>query len=56
MQLSATIHDDVMRLYESAERALLADASPQLERYLAGLKSWVADSLEWPRHSGRYRI
>ena len=56
MQLSATIHDDVMRLYESAELALLTDQNPQLQRYLAGVKSWVAGSLEWHRHSGRYQI
>ena len=56
MQLSATIHDDVMRLYESAEQALLTDQNPQLQRYLAGVKSWVAGSLEWHRHSGRYQI
>lgn len=55
MQLSADIHDDVMRLYEAAEKELLANASPLLKRYLAGVKSWVAGSLEWHRHSGRYQ-
>jgi len=55
MKLSAAIHDDVMRLYEAAEKELLVDASPLLKRFLAGVKSWVAGSLEWHRHSGRYR-
>jgi isopentenyl-diphosphate delta-isomerase type 1 len=55
MKLGAKIHDDVMRLYEAAEKELLACASPLLERYLAGVKSWVAGSLEWHRHSGRYQ-
>jgi hypothetical protein len=54
-QLSAKVHDDVVRLYETAEQQLLANASPLLRRYLAGVKSWVAGSLEWHRHSGRYQ-
>ena len=55
MQLSANVHDDVVRLYETAEQQLLANASPLLKRYLAGVKIWVAGSLEWHRHSGRYQ-
>ncbi|WP_264082381.1 isopentenyl-diphosphate Delta-isomerase [Pseudomonas ekonensis] len=56
MARSAAIHDQVMRQYEDAERTLLADADPLLARYLKGVKSWVAGSLEWHRHSGRYRV
>lgn len=56
MKLSAAIHDDVVRQYEAAEKELLVDASPLLKRYLAGVKSWVAGSLEWHRHSGRYQV
>lgn len=55
MKQSVAIHDEVVRLYEAAEQEVLADASPLLKRYLAGVKNWVAGSLEWHRHSGRYQ-
>ncbi|MGE8067529.1 terpene synthase family protein [Pseudomonas sp. NPDC089569] len=56
MKLSASIHDDVVRLYETTEQALLRDATPLLRRYLTGVRSWMAGSLEWHRYSGRYQV
>lgn len=51
----ADIHDDVMHQYEAVERALLTDATPLLQRYLMGLKAWVAGNLEWHKRSARYQ-
>ncbi|WP_160109283.1 terpene synthase family protein [Pseudomonas izuensis] len=52
----ADIHDDVMRDYEVAEDRLLGNASPLLQRYLKGLKAWIAGNLEWHKHSARYHV
>ncbi|WPC26150.1 family 2 encapsulin nanocompartment cargo protein terpene cyclase [Pseudomonas moraviensis] len=56
MAKSAAVHDEIMHLYESAERALLPHASPRLKRYLRGIKSWLAGNVEWHRSSGRYQV
>lgn len=56
MAQSAAIHDEIMRLYEAAERAVLPNASPSLKRFLRGIKSWLAGSVEWHRTSGRYQV
>lgn len=55
IDMIADIHDDVMLQYEKAERALLIGATPLLQRYLMGLKAWIAGNLEWHKHSARYR-
>ncbi|VEF10239.1 Terpene synthase, metal-binding [Pseudomonas fluorescens] len=56
MMQSAAVHDQIMHLYEAAERAVLPHASPLLKRYLHGIKSWLAGNLEWHRTSGRYQV
>lgn len=56
MAQSAAVHDDIMHLYEAAERAVLPHASQLLQRYLRGLKSWLAGNVEWHRSSGRYQV
>ncbi|PKA67991.1 isopentenyl-diphosphate delta-isomerase [Pseudomonas baetica] len=56
MAQSAAIHNKVMGLYEAAEQAVLPQASPLLQRYLTGLKSWLAGNLEWHRTSARYKL
>ncbi|SEN53817.1 2-methylisoborneol synthase [Pseudomonas sp. ok272] len=55
MTRTASIHDDVVRAYEAAEQRALPAATPELERFLGGLKAWVAGSREWHQHSGRYQ-
>ncbi|HET7332431.1 terpene synthase family protein [Dyella sp.] len=56
MALTADMHDALMREYECAERELLQNATPELARYLSGLRAWMAGNLAWHRTSGRYRI
>ncbi|WP_434768329.1 family 2 encapsulin nanocompartment cargo protein terpene cyclase [Pseudomonas triticicola] len=56
MAQSAAIHDEIMHLYEAAELDVLPNASPLLERYLRGIKSWLAGNVEWHRTSGRYQV
>jgi Terpene synthase family 2, C-terminal metal binding len=58
MRLAAGIHDDIVRAYEQAETDVRHQhsSSPELTRYLAGLRAWVGGSNEWHRSSGRYRV
>ncbi|WP_375123367.1 family 2 encapsulin nanocompartment cargo protein terpene cyclase [Pseudomonas sp. LW8] len=56
MAQSAAVHDDIMHLYEAAEHAVLPHASPLLQCYLRGIKSWLAGNVEWHRSSGRYQV
>jgi len=56
MKQSAAIHDEIMHMYEAAELAVLPHASPLLKRFLHGVKSWLAGSVEWHRTSGRYQV
>lgn len=56
MMQSAAVHDQIMHLYEAAERAVLPHAPPLLKRYLHGIKSWLAGNVEWHRTSGRYQV
>jgi len=56
MQISVSIHDDVVRAFEAQKRQLMTDASPELKRFLAGLHAWIGGSREWHSSSGRYRV
>jgi 2-methylisoborneol synthase len=54
VEISVGIHDDVMRAFEATARELLRDSSPELARFLAGLRAWIGGSREWHARSGRY--
>lgn len=56
MWLAARTHDDIVHRYEIKERQLLTHASPTLQRFLAGVKAWLAGNNEWHKHSGRYQV
>jgi len=55
VEISVRIHDDVVRAFEDAGQQLLRRASPELARFLAGLRGWIGGSREWHARSGRYR-
>lgn len=54
--LTADIHNSIMHQYQARERALLEHASPSLQRFLTGVKAWLAGNNEWHRHSARYQV
>jgi len=54
VEISISIHDDVVRAFEDAVQRLLRRASPELVRFLAGLRAWIGGSREWHARSGRY--
>ncbi|MBD0746895.1 Camphene synthase [Streptomyces sp. CBMA152] len=55
VERSARIHDDLMHAFESASAALIPSASPELVRFLAGLRAWLGGNRAWHAGSGRYR-
>lgn len=54
--LAAETHNEIVHRYERLERRVLMNASPPLERFLGGVKAWLAGNNEWHRHSGRYQV
>ncbi|MFL1491449.1 family 2 encapsulin nanocompartment cargo protein terpene cyclase [Pseudomonas antarctica] len=56
MWLAAETHNEIVRRYADKEHQLLEHASPQLERFLGGVKAWLAGNNEWHQHSGRYQV
>jgi 2-methylisoborneol synthase len=55
VDVSVEYHADVVRAFEATHRELLAVPSPELQRFLLGLRAWIGGSDEWHRTSGRYR-
>jgi hypothetical protein len=56
MQISVSIHEDVVCAFEAQQRQLMTGASPEPKRFLTGLQAWIAGSREWHSSSGRYRV
>jgi len=54
VEISVSIHDDVVRAFEKSVQQLTPHASPELTRFLTGLRAWIGGSREWHAHSGRY--
>jgi len=55
INISVDIYDSLVCSYEVAEAAALANASPQLRRFLAGARAWIGGSAAWHATSGRYQ-
>ncbi|MGC7101081.1 hypothetical protein ACPZ19_40940 [Amycolatopsis lurida] len=48
------LHNQQVRTYLKMEQDVASDASPELSRYLTGLRQWIGGSLEWHTMTGRY--
>jgi 2-methylisoborneol synthase len=55
MERSIAYHNDVVHAFEAAQRDLMAVPSPELNRFLWGLRAWIGGSNEWHRSNGRYQ-
>lgn len=51
--ISVRLHNEVVRAFESAHRDLALVPSPELQRFLLGLRAWMGGCREW--HSGSVR-
>ncbi|WP_233573733.1 family 2 encapsulin nanocompartment cargo protein terpene cyclase [Amycolatopsis panacis] len=49
------LHNRIVREFEEGHRALLTVPSPQLQRFLIGVRSWMGGSFEWHATNPRYR-
>ncbi|WP_370269605.1 terpene synthase [Streptomyces sp. V4I8] len=48
------LHNQQMQIYLAREEEIAAYASPELSRYLTGLRGWIGGSLQWHAMTGRY--
>lgn len=51
---TAEIHDELVATVEAESIVLSLDASPPLQRFLAGIWAWMGGNYEWHRTSPRY--
>ncbi|MBL9105156.1 MAG: hypothetical protein JNL82_29690 [Myxococcales bacterium] len=49
------LHNDMVHDFEAGHRELMAAASPELQRFLRGLRSWMGGGFEWHDSNPRYR-
>ncbi len=54
-EVTVELHNRFVHDFEAAHRELLAVPSPELHRFLRGLRSWMGGSFEWHNTNPRYR-
>jgi 2-methylisoborneol synthase len=54
-QITVDLHNDIVRDFQAAHQNLLAVGSPELQRFLRGLRAWMGGGFEWHSTSFRYR-
>jgi 2-methylisoborneol synthase len=54
-EITVDLHNEVVRDFQSAHEKLRVVASPELQRFLHGLRSWMGGGFEWHSTSPRYR-
>jgi 2-methylisoborneol synthase len=53
--LTVDLHNEMVRDFQSAHDSLQVAGSPELQRFLRGLRSWMGGGAEWHATSPRYR-
>jgi len=53
-EITVTLHNDLVRDFEISHRQLAAVPSPELQRYLRGLRAWMGGGFEWHTTNPRY--
>jgi 2-methylisoborneol synthase len=53
-EITVTLHNDLVRDFETGHRALATVPSPELQRYLRGLRAWMGGGFEWHDGNPRY--
>ena len=54
-EITANLHNDIVHAFQSAHDELRVVPSPELQRFLHGLRSWMGGGFEWHSTSPRYR-
>ncbi|RAY12766.1 terpene synthase [Actinomadura craniellae] len=53
-EIVVALHNDIVRDFEAAHRKLAAIPSPELQRFLRGLRAWMGGGVEWHATNPRY--
>jgi 2-methylisoborneol synthase len=53
-EITVTLHNDLVRDFETSHRQLATVPSPELQRYLRGLRAWMGGGFEWHATNPRY--
>lgn len=53
--VTVDLHNNLVRDFEATHRSLLPVPSPQLQRFLRGVRSWMGGGFEWHATNPRYR-
>jgi 2-methylisoborneol synthase len=53
--ITVELHNNLVRDFEESARSLAAVPSPQLQRFLRGVKAWMGGGAEWHITNPRYR-
>ena len=53
-EITVTLHNDLVRDFETSHRELATVPSPELQRYLRGLRAWMGGGFEWHATNPRY--
>jgi 2-methylisoborneol synthase len=54
-EVTVELHNDLVRDFQATHRELRAVPSPELQRFLVGLRDWMGGGFEWHSTSPRYR-
>jgi 2-methylisoborneol synthase len=53
--ITVELHNEIVRDFQAGHDVLRVVASPELQRFLTGLRSWMGGGVEWHATSPRYR-
>ncbi|MCP9953908.1 family 2 encapsulin nanocompartment cargo protein terpene cyclase [Actinomadura madurae] len=53
-EITVALHNDLVRDFEAGHRGLAPVASPELQRFLRGLRAWMGGGFEWHATNPRY--
>jgi len=53
-EITVTLHNDLVRDFEAGHRDLASVPSPELQRFLRGLRAWMGGGFEWHATNPRY--
>ncbi|GAB3467352.1 family 2 encapsulin nanocompartment cargo protein terpene cyclase [Actinophytocola sediminis] len=54
-EITVALHNEIVRDFQAAHDELRVVPSPELQRFLHGLRSWMGGGFEWHSTSPRYR-
>jgi 2-methylisoborneol synthase len=54
-EVVVTLHNQLVRDFEANHRALMTLPSPELQRFMRGVRAWIGGSFEWHATNPRYK-